>query len=121
MNVTKEIEEFCKLADITPAQFTGREVIDDDLCIFDDDIIIPLGFKPVVGGTLILENATSIPAGFAPTVGGDLHLPWVLKIAKDACPRVRGKLYINDAVDLPASFLRAIAESHIDYSPMMYG
>jgi len=73
MKNTKQVNEFCRVNNITSNQFYGRKTVGGSLYL-SNVTAIPEGFNPTVGGSLDLRNLTAIPEGFNPTVGGSLDL-----------------------------------------------
>ena len=97
------LQKFCKIANITEAQATGKEAISGSLYL-SSVTSIPDGFNPTVGGSLDLSSVTSIPDGFNPTVGGSLDLRSVTSIPDGFNPTVGGYLYLSSVTSIPDGF-----------------
>lgn len=130
MNTTKDIEYFCNLARITPAQFRGEVPIDGTLRI-KGDVTIPSGFTPLITGSLIpekvssvgddfapvvegvlyLNRAITVGKGFAPVVGINLEMPRVTTIGDNFTPVVGGDLDLRRAVSIGKGFSPTVGGS----------
>jgi len=107
----KEVAGFCKRFGITEAQFYGKEKIEGNLSLYDNQLtVLPDGFNPTIGGNLYLYNnqLTVLPDGFNPTIGGNLYLHSnQLTVLPDGFnPTVGGNLslYNNQLTVLPDGF-----------------
>lgn len=101
--VTKEVEDFCKRIKITPAQFTGEEIIEGNLMVLHN-VTIPPDFTPRVTGGMSLQRVTKIPHGFAPIVGGVLQLEGAVEIGDNFAPVVSGSLFLRGAITIGDNF-----------------
>src|ERR1700693_1249885 len=90
--------QFCKLYNITEAQFSGKEKINGYLDL-PSVTSLPGGFNPTVGGDLDLPSVTSLPGGFNPTVGGSLYLPSVTSLPEALNPPVGGSLDLGSNIN----------------------
>ena len=84
------LQKFCKIANITEAQATGKEAI---------------------SGSLDLSSVTSIPDGFNPTVGGSLDLRSVSRyIGKEVNIPIRYIWRNKDYINVDGIFTKIISE-----------
>jgi hypothetical protein len=100
---TQLIKDFCSRANITIAQFYGKEKVGGSLYL-RRLTSIPEGFNPTVGGSLYLRRLTSIPEGFNPTVGGSLYLRSLTSIPEGFNPTVGGSLDLSSLTSIPEGF-----------------
>ena len=96
------IQEFCNKYDITENQYYGKQWINKNLKIDEEELI--KGFNPKIIGNLDLKNIKKLYNNFKPIIIGSLDLKDLEEIPYNFEPIITCNFYMTKLKKLPENF-----------------